>query len=134
MQFTDISVIDPILSILVALFILVNAFKNFKAIIDLFLEKTPKNIKIAEITKHLLTINGVEDVHHIHVWSIDGFNHCATMHVVTKKETAKIKHLIKEELMAHGIGHTTVEFENPDEKCVDAKCEIHPIKSSHHHH
>ncbi len=133
MRFTDISIIDPILSILVALFIFVNALKNFKAIIDLFLEKTPKNIKIEELKKHLLAIDGVEDIHHIHVWSIDGFNHCATMHVVAK-ENAKLKHLIKEELREHGIGHTTIEFENSDEKCAECRCEMHKVSKPHHHH
>lgn len=46
MRFTDISIIDSILSILVAVFILVNAIKNFKIVLDLFLEKIPSNISI----------------------------------------------------------------------------------------
>ena len=46
MKFTNISIIDPILSILVALFITINAMKNFKSIIDIFLEKVPHNISI----------------------------------------------------------------------------------------
>ena len=49
MKFTDISIIDPILSNLVALFILKHAIDKFKLILDLFLEKTPKNINIDEL-------------------------------------------------------------------------------------
>ena len=84
MKFTSIAIIDPILSILVALFILINASKNLKAIIDLFLEKTPKGIDINKIKKHLLKIDGLDDVHHIHIRSIDGYNNFATLHAVVK--------------------------------------------------
>ena len=46
MRFTDISILDPIMSILVALFILINAFKNLKEVLDLFLEKAPHSISV----------------------------------------------------------------------------------------
>ena len=59
MKFTDIRIIDSIMSIGVALFILVNSFKNLKEILDLFLEKTPKNISIEEINHHISEIKGV---------------------------------------------------------------------------
>ena len=67
MNFTDIRMIDPIMSIGVALFILINSLKNLKKILDLFLEKTPDDIDIEKLKKHLLEIKGVEDIHHIHV-------------------------------------------------------------------
>ena len=56
MHFTNLSIIDPILSIIVALFIFISAFKNLKTILDLFLEKTPQEISIPELKKHLLTL------------------------------------------------------------------------------
>ena len=85
MRFTNISHIDSILSIGVAIFIFVSAFKNIKLIIELFLEKTPKNVNIDELKEHLLKIDGVNGVHHIHVRSIDGYNNFATLHVVVDK-------------------------------------------------
>lgn len=134
MRFTDISIIDPILSILVALFILVNAFKNFKIILDLFLEKTPNDINISELKKHLLSIEGVCDVHHIHIWSIDGYNNYATMHIVTNRNDKKVKEKVKEELMEHGIKHITVELESKNEKCDESICEIDNTHLNEHHH
>ena len=57
-------------------------------------------------------IENVVDVHHVHVWSLDGFNHYATLHVVTDlKDTRLLRSKIKEELKEHGIGHVTIEFE-----------------------
>ena len=134
MHFTDIKIIDPILSILVALFIFINAIKNLKTIIDIFLEKTPSNINIEHLKEHLLKIKGVEDIHHIHIWSIDGYNNYATLHVVTKSDSKKIKHLVKEELSEHGIIHTTVELEEPGEHCEEEHCNPKLKHHEHHHH
>ena len=133
MKFTDITYIDSILSILVALFILFNALKNIKKIIDIFLEKTPKNIDIEELKKHILKIDGVYDIHHIHIRSIDGFNNFLTMHAVVDKYNHEIKGRIKEELKKHNISHSTIELELKDEICNDIKCEIKSEHNSHHH-
>ena len=134
MKFTNIPIIDPILSILVAIFILRNAIKNLKEIIDLFLEKTPNNINISELKEHLLKLENVKDVHHIHIWSIDGYNNYATMHIVASGDGKKTKKLVKEELREHGICHTTIEFEEYDEVCEDKNCEIDHENLEHHHH
>ena len=134
MKFTDISLLDPIMCISVAIFILVNAFNNFKSIIDLFLEKIPEGISVEEIKEHIMEIKGVKDVHHIHLWSMDGINNYATMHVVTSSKSGDIKDSIREELKEHGITHVTIELENEKEKCSDIKCHVEHESSHHHHH
>ena len=91
MNFTDIKIIDPLMSIGVSVFIFINAFKNLKEVLDLFLEKTPHGINIEEIKNHILKIDGLEDVHHIHIWSMDGNSNFATMHIVTNEDGHKIK-------------------------------------------
>ena len=133
MNFTDIRMIDPLMSIGVALFILVNALKNLKAVLDLFLEKAPNNINISELREHLLGIEGVEDIHHIHVWSIDGYNNYATMHIVTRVEDIKgIKQMIRDELCEHNICHAVLETES--EICDDRECHFEACPHYHHHH
>ena len=74
MRFTDFKILDPLMSIGVAIFILINAIKNLKEVIDIFCEKIPNGISTEEIKEHILEIDGVIDVHHIPIWSIDG--HC----------------------------------------------------------
>jgi len=134
MKFTDIKIIDPILSIGVAVFILINSLKTLREIVDLFLEKTPNNIDIEEIKEHLLKINGVIDVHHIHIRSIDGFNNYATMHIVADGDYKHIKAEVKEELEEHGIAHSTLELEEKDEQCESENCEVKQSSHTHHHH
>lgn len=134
MNFTDFSRLDSILSIIVALYILIHALMNLKEELDIFLEKTPRDIDLEELNKHLLKIDGVEDIHHIHVWSIDGYHNYATMHIVTKeKNLTKIKKDIRKELSEHNICHSILETE--DEACDDKECHVDfKIENHHHHH
>ena len=131
MNFTDIKILDSIMSIGVSTFILIHSLKNLKKVLDIFLEKTPSDIDIDELKKHLLKIKGVDDIHHIHIWSIDGYNNYATMHIVTKSNIKEIKKLIREELEEHNICHSILETE--DEACDDKECHVE-IKHEHHHH
>ena len=133
MNFIDIKMLDSLMSIGVALFILINAFRNLGQVLDLFLEKTPKDIDIDKLKKQLLRIDEVDDIHHIHVWSIDGFNNYATMHIVTKsKDIKKVKHMIREELEEYNICHCILETE--DEVCDDIECHVKLEETNHHHH
>ncbi len=137
MRFTDIRIIDPLMSMGVAIFIFVNALKNLKEVLDLFLEKIPNNISIEEIKNHIKEIDGVVDVHHIHIWSMDGYHNYATMHIVSEENSHEIKDKIREELKEHGIGHATLEIESPTDHCHEEYCHIeetHHSHSHHHHH
>ena len=134
MKLTNFAFIDPILSLGVAVFILIEAFRNLKTITDIFLEITPKEINIEEIKTKISELDNVEDVHHIHVRSLDGFYHYATMHVVVEKYDDATKKKIKHALENFNIKHSTIEFELPAEHCHEEKCK--PICSGveHHHH
>ena len=135
MKFTDLSVIDPIMSVGVAVFILVNALKNLREVLNLFLERTPSGISVSEIKAHIKELDGVLDVHHIHIWSIDGVNNYATMHIVTDSDAQTVKAQIREELNEHGICHATLELEKEDEHCGEEKCILNnAVYTGHHHH
>ena len=133
MNFTDIKILDSIMSIGVAIFILIHSLENLKDVVDLFLEKTPKDVDIEKLRNHLLKIKDVIDIHHIHVWSIDGFNNYATMHIVSKaKDISSVKKKIREELSEHNICHAILETE--DEACDDVECHVELGNHPHHHH
>ena len=115
MKFTNISIIDSILSIGVAVFIFINAFRNLRDVLDIFLERTPRNISVKKIKNELLRIDGVKDIHHIHIWTMDGEHNYATMHAIVKD--VKIKNKIKEKLLELNIDHPIIEIETEDEEC-----------------
>ena len=133
MNFTNIMVLDSIMSIVVSLFILINAINNLKEVLDIFLEKTPKNIDLVKLKKHLLEIKGIDDIHHIHIWSIDGYHNYATMHIVTKaKNISNIKNKIRENLEEYNICHAILETE--EDICNDIECHVKLNNSYNHHH
>ena len=134
MRFTNFYILDPLMSIGVAIFIFVNAIKNLKEVLELFLEKVPHNIDVNELKEHIGKINGVLNIHHIHIWSMDGHNNYATMHIVAEGDSHNIKKQIREELKEHGIGHVTLEIEAKNEHCHEEHCHIEFTSSTHHHH
>lgn len=133
MKFTDILVIDSIMSIGVAIFILTSSLKNLKKVLDLFLAKTPSDIDIDVIKSQLMKIKEVDGVHHVHVWSIDGFNNYATMHVVVKsKSTKEVKEIIRKELKKFNIYHVIIETE--ENTCGHEICMVNSNINSYHNH
>lgn len=135
-KFTDIHIIDPALSITVSLFILINVIKRYKNIFEILLEKKPSKINVEEIKEHLLKIKEVKNIHHLHIWTIDGITNYITLHVlvdenVLSKDLDNIKKKIKNELEEHGISHSTVEFEV--KKCHSSDCKINSNINIHEH-
>ena len=134
MKFTNFYLLDPIMSIGVAVFILINSLKSLKEVLDIFLLKIPKNIDVEELKEHILHVNGVVEVHHIHIWTIDGDSAYATLHVVANEYSQSIKEAVKEELSEHGIGHSTIEMETNLEDCVERTCVVKHDDNHHCHH
>ena len=134
MRFTDFALIDPIMSIAVAGYIFINAIRHLRSSLSPLLERIPQGIDVAEISKHVKNIPGILDVHHIHIWSMDGQNHYATMHIVTNDDHHHIKEAVRAELKEHGIGHTALELETEGEHCHEEYCHIEEQACCGHHH
>lgn len=139
-KYTNIVYIDPVLSICVALFIFINALKSLRVVVSTFLEKSPDNIDVDELMHHISEIDGVKDVHHIHIWSMNGTSaNCATLHIVVDDYSVEIKEKVREELAEHNIGHSTIELELVREHCEDVECSLYKEGNDdcghcHHHH
>tara|TARA_Y100000114_G_C11763738_1_gene331681 strand:- start:23 stop:907 length:885 start_codon:yes stop_codon:yes gene_type:complete len=116
--------IDPLLSVLIALFIIYNVFVNIKKSFSIILQATPEEIDLEKVHKRLRTIPEVIEVHDCHVWSMDGEYHVLSAHLVLDKSydlrlQAAIKKRAKYLLHELGIEHSTLEFELKDEHCKD---------------
>jgi len=122
MLFFDLPWIDPLLSVLVALFILFNVYKSLKASLSIVLQARPQSVNIEGLQGYLLSLNVINDVHDCYLWSLDGEHHVGSLHVrldkdYTLAEVAEIKSEIKTYLKEEGLTHVTIEFEGPDEEC-----------------
>lgn len=124
MRFTGLSFIDPLMSIGVSVFIFISAAKSLKQIMYIFLEKVPENLCTEKIKERLFEIEGIKDIHHFHLRSLDGSINHASMHIVTDENPALIKQKIRKELYEQGIIHTVIEFEASSEACLSKECDI----------
>jgi len=93
MTIWDIPRLDSILSIGFTLFILYEVFKNLKSIIEVFLEKAPGELEFGKIREELMATEGVLGIHHVHVWSLEGNIHLATLHVIIEKGSGEGRYL-----------------------------------------
>ena len=135
MRVTQFALLDPLLSIGVAVFIGIHAVGNLKEIIDLFLEKAPRGLDVQQIQQELMELPGVLDVHHIHLWSMDGQTGYGTMHIMTDADAHTVKKAVREKLKTYGISHVTLELETGNEHCHARCCHVeHAYPSGHHHH
>lgn len=134
MKFTGIWWIDPVLSMGVALFLMINGVKNLKQSLNILLQKAPDGICADEIQDALLGTEGVCDVHHLHLWSMDGISHCATLHLVTNENSHTVKEAVREVFHRHGISCVTLELEAQGEHCHELSCITEAVSSCCHHH
>jgi len=123
--FIKLPILDPILSIGFTLFILFNVFKNLKISIKLFLQATPSKTLQNKIRTTLSTLDYIEEIHHFHLWSLDGDRHVLTAHLVfsqyfDQQEINALKSEISTRLHPYHLEHTTLEFEFCDEICRDS--------------
>lgn len=128
MQFWNLPILDPILSLLIALFILYNVFKNGKESVRIILQKAPENISIDKIKNQIIQLEKVKDIHDCHIWSMDGEYNVLTMHIVvdnnlTLLESKSIKTQAKKILHNDfNLEHITLEIEVFDEDCTYIDC------------
>ncbi len=125
--FFKIYIIDPILSILVAIYILYNVVRNLMKIFNVFLEKSPKFFDMVKYKNTLLQIVNVEDVHHAHIWTLDGQNLLGTLHVVIADDLSIedeniLKHEIRKKSKKFNLFHLTIQVERESEVCEEQDC------------
>ncbi len=127
MMFVDMPILDPILSIAISLWVLVNVYGNIKETFKVFLQAIPDNVDITALENNLNNIPEVKSIHDLHLWTLDGISHVMSLHVVTNSldDSCIIKEKIHEIGELVGINHITVEIEIEDDKCFcDNNCGI----------
>lgn len=124
MKFTDFSYLDSVLSIGISCFIFFCAGKNFKKCADVFLEKCPPFVSVSQVKACVARVEGVLDVHHVHLWSIDEGRLCAVMHVVSATLSVHLKEEIRAVLEKLGFSCVTLELETPQAGCSHRVCEM----------
>ena len=138
--YTDWLILDPILSVLICLVILIWAVRLINESVNIFLEATPKEINIKTLINSLHGVEGVMNVHDLHVWTLTSGMYALSAHVAirdvpvsqTTKLLKKINFLLCQEF---NIGHTAIQFElqeDAQEEVMEPPS-IHSLESNQNH-
>jgi cobalt-zinc-cadmium efflux system protein len=119
--FTGIFIIDPIISIVIGIIIIISALRLSREAFDILLESTPKEIDSRMVGKAIKEIDGVDRIHDLHIWSLSSGIHTLSTHITVGNNRllhidnilADIKNMLKERF---NIDHVTIQIESENYK------------------
>ncbi len=116
--------LDMVMSLIIVAVIFYSTWNLFKDSLSLTLDGVPKGIDLQKVIAEIKEVEGVIDVHHLHVWAISTSQNAMTAHIIIPTNTGMeqlniLKKNIKQELEHVNIQHATLEFEAEDEICGD---------------
>lgn len=139
--FTGLTIIDPVLSVLIGILIVWTAWDIIQESLNVLLEGLPRGMELNEVTQAMKQIDGVIDVHDLHIWSLGSSAHALSCHVqiedMPPSESNTILQRINDVLCKFEIHHTTVQFEHTKCAMSEAPCTIlvsSPHEHEHHEH
>ncbi len=110
--------LDPLLSLLIVLFILKNCWGILKESVGILMDATPNGLDIVSIRKSIEETTGVDSVHHLHAWRISSDGIAFTCHVVVPDRPVSWTGTVRSEICRtlrerFGIDHAVLQFESP---------------------
>ncbi|WP_434289110.1 cation diffusion facilitator family transporter [Celeribacter sp. SCSIO 80788] len=125
----DWRLIDPILTILIAVYILVHAFIEIRPVVRILMLGAPEGREAGDVTRAMEGVEAVEEVHHVHLWQIDEHRTSVEAHVVTAGDPAEVLGAVKAVLRDRfGIAHSTLEIEAPGAGCAGEAPGFQPLR------
>lgn len=127
---TGWTIADPILSVGIAVLIAIGAWRVLRETTDILLEASPRDISMPQLVSDMGSVNGVQGVHDLHVWSIANNMYALSCHVMiddlpTSGSTPILQSLTTMLSQKYHIGHSTIQFECSDHR--EACCEINGL-------
>lgn len=139
-SFTKWYFVDPLLSVGIALLIAVGAWRIVRQAVGILMEGTPQGMDIEQIVNVLRSVDGIEDVHDVHVWSITSGRNALSCHAVlaggvTVRDSQTMLRDVEQRLVHVGIGHVTIQLEDLNHPHEDTLlCCSNEHSHTHHHH
>ena len=113
---------DVVVAVLVALWVLPRAISLARSALRILSESSPSHIDVDELRTALGSVEGVTEVHDLHVWTLVPGKDMVTAHLTSRREAALVLDDARAVLTARGLDHSTVQVEPPD-AAADCECE-----------
>lgn len=114
---------DVVVAVLVALWVLPRAIALARAALRILSESSPQHIDVDELRAALESVDGVTEVHDLHVWTLVPGKDMVTAHLTSSADTARVLDDARAVLNARGLAHATVQVEPPT-SAEDCSCEV----------
>jgi cobalt-zinc-cadmium efflux system protein len=113
---------DVVVAVFVALWVLPRAIALARAALRILSETSPAHIDVEELRDALSAVDGVTEVHDLHVWTLVPGKDMVTAHLTSARDAALVLEDARAVLAARGLDHATVQVEGP-EGAADCKCD-----------
>ena len=138
LRFTDWYILDPLLSLIISIFILSKAIPRFWSTLKIFLDAVPEGIETAKLEKELAALDNVKSVNQLSIWSMDGLENDAIVHVCLEEieHMEYCKESIRNLLKDYGFQNVTIEVDAnlASHQTHKRKIEELEVGQSHGHH
>jgi cobalt-zinc-cadmium efflux system protein len=137
-RYTGWTYIDPALSIGLAVLIVYTAWDIIRESLNILLEGLPRGLQLRDVTDAMGGVDGVLDVHDLHIWSLGSSTHALSCHALIEdmppSESERILKCINQVLASFNIHHTTIQFEHVPCVLSDSGCHMKAGQAHAHDH
>ena len=135
LRFTDWYILDPILSLVISIFILTKAIPRFWSALKIFLDAVPEGVETGDLEKDLETLTNVKSVNQLSIWSMDGLENNAIIHICIKdwEKIMETKEAVRQFLEERGVQNITIEVDSSQINHSQHKRRVTALEQPHEH-
>ena len=135
LRFTDWYILDSLLSLVISIFILTKVIPRFWSALKIFLDAVPEGVETGDLEKDLETLTNVKSVNQLSIWSMDGLENNAIIHLCLEdwKQMTETKNQVRQLLEERGIQNITIEVDTSQSDHAQHKRRVTALEQSHRH-
>ena len=135
LRFTDWYILDSLLSLVISIFILTKALPRFWSTLKIFLDAVPEGVETGDLEKDLETLTNVKSVNQLSIWSMDGLENNAIIHICIKdwEKIMETKEAVRQFLEERGVQNITIEVDSSQINHSQHKRKVIALEQSHGH-
>lgn len=135
LRFTDWYILDPLLSLVISIFILTKAIPRFWSALKIFLDAVPEGVETGDLEKDLEALTNVKSVNQLSIWSMDGLENNAIIHFCLEDwgQMTETKNQVRQLLEERGIQNITIEVDTSQSNHAQHKRKVTALEQPHGH-
>ena len=135
LRFTDWYILDPLLSLVISIFILIKALPRFWSALKVFLDAVPEGVETGDLEKDLEALTNVKSVNQLSIWSMDGLENNAIVHLCLDdwEKMTETKNQVRQLLEERGVQNITIEVDTSQSNHAQHKRKVIALEQSHGH-